>query len=164
MSMESETLQETSNVSASSSSLPTKGANRWSRVRQAYRGGELDRHNPILQPERKRQRRNALPDISAVATNAHATSQKHRFHQLVERVRELQNEIVPDLLLYQMPSNYSSLSTLTPSSNISGGSLPNFPHRQSLSLSSSSINSLTPNFRMNLSPKLLERAHQIPER
>ena len=158
MSIESESLPATA-------APPTKGAHRWSRVRQAYQHGELDRHNPILQLERKRQRRNALPDISAVATNAHATSQKHRFHQLVERVKELQNEIVPDLLLYQMPSNYPSLAAVTPSSNMSGGSLPKLPHRQSLSLSSSSISSLAPtNPRMNLSPKLIERAHQIPER
>lgn len=162
--MDGETSQAPIVAASASSSPPNRGAHRWSRIRQAYQSGELDRHNPILQPETKRQRRNALPDISAVATRAHATSQKHRFHQLVERVRELQNEIAPDLLRYQMPSNYSSLPTIPPSSTISMGSLTKFPRRQSLSLSSSSITSSIPNLRMGLSSKLLERAHQIPER
>lgn len=137
------------------------GKNRWTRVREAYQSGELDRQNILFHPERKRARRNALGDISAVSTNANATSQKHQFHQLVERVRELQKEIVPDVLLYQMPQNYSPFS---PSSNPSRGSISIYPHRQSLSISSGSSNSLVPNQRFSLSERILERAHQIPER
>jgi len=140
------------------------GSNRWTRVREAYQSGELDRQNIIFQPERKRPRRNALADISAVSTNADASSQKHQFHQLVERVRELQKEIVPDLLLYQMPSNYLPFSAVTPSSNASTGSMSLYPQRQSISISSGSSNSSIPNQRFILSSRILERAHQIPER
>jgi hypothetical protein len=138
--------------------------NRWTRVREAYQSGELDRQNILLHPERKRERRNALADISAVSTNADATSQKHQFHQLVERVRELQKEIVPDVFLYQMQQPYSPFSPVTPSSNASRGSISIYPHRQSLSLSSGSTTSLVPNQRFALSGRILERAHQIPER
>jgi hypothetical protein len=140
------------------------GRNRWTRVREAYQSGELGRQNIIFHPERKRVRRNALADISSVSTNADATSQKHRFHQLVERVRELQEEIVPDVLLYQMPQTYSPFSPVAPSSNASRGSISMYPPRQSLSISSGSSNSLVPNQRFGLSSKILERAHQIPER
>ena len=138
------------------------GQQRWTRVRKAYQAGELDRENVLFRPQVKRQRRNALANISAVSTNAQATSQKHRFHQLVERVRELQNEIVPDLHLYQMNPSYPSFS---PNSNVSATSLAGaFPHRQSLSASSNSTNSSQSNQRLGLSPRILERAHQIPER
>jgi hypothetical protein len=139
------------------------GQKRWTRVRKAYQDGELDRENLLFRPEVKRQRRNALADISAVSTNAHATSQKHRFHQLVERVRELQNEIVPDFHLYQMAPGYPSFS---PSSHTSAPSLgAAYPHRQSMSMSSSSTNSSShSNQRLSLSTRILERAHQIPER
>jgi hypothetical protein len=140
------------------------GKNRWTRVREAYQSGELDRQNIIFQPEQKRARRNALADISAVSTNADASSQKHQFHQLVERVRELQKEIVPDLLLYQMPPNYSPFSPVTPSSNASRGSISMYPRQQSISMSSVSSNSSISNQRFGLSARILERAHQIPER
>jgi hypothetical protein len=152
-------------VSNDSRSKPSRvGNNRWTRVREAYQSGELDRQNIIFQSERKRSRRNALADISAVSTNADASSQKHQFHQLVERVRELQKEIVPDLLLYQMPPNYSPFSAVTPGSNASRGSISLYPQRQSISISSGSSNSSIPNQRFSLSSRILERAHQIPER
>lgn len=138
------------------------GQKRWTRVRKAYQSGELDRENLLFRPEVKRQRRNALADISAVSTNAQTTSQKHRFHQLVERVRELQNEIVPDFHLYQMTSGYPSFSPTSHTSAPSFGAA--HPHRQSLSMSSSSTNSSQSNQRLGLSPRILERAHQIPER
>lgn len=140
------------------------GSNRWSRVRQAYQSGELDRQNVLFNSEQKRPRRNAVADISAVSTNANASSQKHQFHQLVERVRELQKEIVPDLLLYQMPTAYTPFSTITPSSNNRRRSISMYPHRQSISLSSGSSNSSLHNQRFALSSRILERAHQIPER
>ena len=140
------------------------GINRWTRVREAYQAGELDRKHILFQPEQKRPRRNALADISAVSTNANVTSQKHQFQQLVDRVRELQKEIVPDMLLYQLPQTYSSFPSITPSSDPSRGSLPMYPRRQSISLSSGSSNSLIPNQRFGLSARILERAHQIPER
>jgi hypothetical protein len=145
------------------SRLSRVGSNRWTRVRQAYQSGELDRQNVVFRSEHKRQRRNALADISTVSTNANISSQKHQFHQLVERVRELQKEIVPDLLLYQMPT-YSPFSEVTPSSNGSRGSLSAYPNRQSLSMSSGSTNSSGLNQRPGLSSRILERAHQIPER
>jgi hypothetical protein len=140
------------------------GKNRWARVREAYKSGELDRQHIIFQPEHKRPRRNALADIAAVSTNENATSQKHQFHQLVERVRELQKEIVPDHLLYKIPPTYSSFSPVALSSNASRGSISLYPHRQSISISSGSSNSPVPNQRFALSSRILERAHEIPER
>lgn len=152
-------------VAETNRSKPSRvGSKRWTRVRQAYQSGELDPGHLLAEPENKRSRRNALADISTVSTSTNAKCEKHRFHQLVERVRELQNEIAPDLLLYQMPSNYSSFSAVTPGSNISGGSLPAYPHRHSMSLGSNSPNASLPQSRSNVSAKLLERAHQIPER
>jgi hypothetical protein len=152
-------------VNKDNQSKPSQvGRNRWTRVREAYQSGELDTQNIIFQPGHKRPRRNALADISAVVTNANASSQKHKFHQLVERVRELQKEIVPDLLLYQIPPTYSPFSSVTSSSNASRGSISMYPHRQSLSISSGSPNSSVPNQRFGLSSRILERAHQIPER
>jgi hypothetical protein len=148
------------------SRFPRVEGNRWTRVREAYQSGELDRQNIKFQTAHKRPRRNALADISSVSTNANASSQKHQFHQLVERVRELQKEIVPDIFLYQMPQNYSPFPAITPNSNASRGSISMYPHRQSMSLSSGSSNASIPmpNQRFGLSPRLLERAHQIPER
>lgn len=140
------------------------GTNRWTRVREAYQSGELDRQNVLINPEHKRPRRNAVADISTVSTNENATSQKHQFHQLVERVRELQKEIVPDLLLYQMPSPYAQFSGVPQNSNASRRSISMYPHRQSISLSSGSSNSSIHNQRFGLSSRILERAHQIPER
>jgi hypothetical protein len=152
-------------VNKDNQSKPSQvGRNRWTRVREAYQSGELDTQNIIFQPGHKRPRRNALADISAVVTNANASSQKHKFHQLVERVRELQKEIVPDLLLYQMPPNYSPFSPVTPSSNASRGSISMYPRQQSISMNSVSSNSSISNQKFGLSARILERAHQIPER
>jgi hypothetical protein len=137
------------------------GSTRWTRVRKAYQSGELDKQKTTFQSERRLSRRNALADISTVSTNADVSGQKHQFHQLAERVRELQNEIAPDLLLYQITPTYSPFSSITPSSNGSGGSIPTYPHRQSISGSS---NPSVPTQRFGLSSRIVERAHQIPER
>jgi len=140
------------------------GSNRWTRVRKAYQSGELDKQKTTFQSERKPSRRNALADISTVSTNADVSSQKHQYHQLAERVRELQNEIAPDLLLYQITPTYSPFSSITTSSNSSGGNIPTYPHRQSISMSSGTSNPSVPTQRFGLSSRIIERAHQIPER
>ena len=145
-------------------SSKTGGKKRWSRVREAYQAGELDRQNAIFQSEQKRTRRHGLADISDVSTSANATNQQYQFQKLVNRVHELQKEIVPDLLLYQLPQTYSGFSSLTSKPNPTQTSLPLFPDRQSLSLNSSSTNSLVPNQRFSLSKRILQRAHDIPER
>ncbi|CAF1654662.1 unnamed protein product, partial [Adineta ricciae] len=136
--------------------------NRWSRVRKAYQSGELGKQTAPKQIESKRTvRRNALADISTVATKANETSQKHQYQQLAERVRELQREVVPDLLLYPITSPYSPFSSITPSSTNSFTSLPSYARQQSTPASTSSS---VPTQRFGLSTKILERAHDIPER
>ncbi|CAF4185381.1 unnamed protein product [Rotaria socialis] len=139
-------------------------SNYWQRVRQAQQSGELNRQNSIGQFEQKRKYRQNLADTSAKSMKTATTSPQHQFQQLVERVRELQKEIVPDFLLYQMPTTYSPFAAITPSSNVSQGSISNLPYRQSLSISSTSSSSSIPSQRMGLSSRILERAHQIPER
>ena len=144
-----------------SSKMARVGARRWSRVRQAYQEGELAKQTPTSHSESRRpNRRNALADISTAATNANASSQQHQYHQLAERVRELQQEVTPDVLLYPLASMYSPFSSMTPSSNSSSGSMPTFPHHQNTAPATSTV----PTQRFGLSSRILERAHQIPER
>lgn len=133
------------------------GRHRWKRVQDAYQSGELDRRH-VRRSEEKRTRRNALADI------ANPLNQKQQFHQLIERIRELQNEIVPDVFLYQMAPTYSPFSPVPSSSSTSRGSISLYPNRRSISISSGSLNSMLSNQRFALSPKMIERAHQIPER
>ena len=85
--------------------------------------------------ERALDRRNTIDETSVVSTNPHLSCQNHCYHQLAERVRELEQ--------------------LTPCSNISGGSFP---------INLLSPNSPVPTQPFGLSSKILERAHQIPER
>jgi hypothetical protein len=127
---------------------------------QSHEYDELGRYRP----ERTRERRNALVNTTVTSTNATSPYEKYSYHQLAERVRELQKEIVPDLRLYQVSSVYSPFSAVTPGSNISGGGMSNYPHRQSFSLNLTSPNSPVPTHRFGLSSRILERAHHIPER
>jgi len=112
----------------------------------------------LYQLERTRDRRNALPDTSVVSTNANTSCQKHCYHQLAERVRELEKEVVPDRRFYQISPAYS------PCSNISGNSFTNYSRPQNFPVNLLSPNSTVPTHRFGLSSKILERAHQIPER
>jgi len=110
--------------------------------------------------ERTQNRRNAWGDTSAVSTNTNTSCQKHCYHQLAERVRELEKEIIPDVRLHPMPPVYSPYSAITPSSNVSGNGFPTYSRPQNFP-----VNLLSPNTqRYGLSTKVLERAHQIPER
>jgi len=112
----------------------------------------------LNQLERTRDRRNALHDTSTVSTNANTSCQKHCYQQLAERVRELEKEIVPDRHFHQISPSYS------PSSNISGNGFTNYSRPQNFSGNLLSPNSPVPTHRFGLSSKILERAHQIPER
>jgi len=114
--------------------------------------------------EHARDRRNALGDTSAVSTNANTTCQKYCYHQLAERVRELEKEVVPDHRLYQMPPAYSPFSAMTPCSNVSGGGFQNYSRPKNFPANLLSPNSPVPTQRFGLSSKIRERAHQIPER
>lgn len=129
--------------------------NRWSRVRQACQTGELESKDFFEVDSRRRQRRNALADTSAVPLTVPSSSQRLHFHELVERVRELQNEIVPDL---KFQSNRTNLSSSLPTNN---GALFNYENGR---LSICSSGSTTSRSRLSLSSRILERAHQIPER
>ncbi|CAF0764515.1 unnamed protein product [Adineta steineri] len=135
-----------------------------SRVRNVYKDEEAEKPKTSSQLESRRiPRRNALADISTVSTNANTTSQKHQYNQLAERVRQLQKEIVPDFA-YQRTPSFSPYSSLTPSSTGSNGNLSTYPHQQNISVSSGSSSSSVPTQRFGLSSRILERAHQIPER
>lgn len=85
--------------------------------------------------ERVLDRRNTIDVTSALLSNSPPSCQNHCYHQLAERVRELEQ--------------------LTPCSNRSGGSFP---------MNLLSPSSPIPTHPFGLSPKILERAHQIPER
>lgn len=141
---------------------------RWKRVREAQKSGELNRQNSIG-PSDQRRKSQQNTETTTSTNRLNESAHKHpqyRFHQLVERVRELQREVVPDLL-YQMPSTtYSGFPpVITPSSTVGQPPIPTFPyHHQNISVSSGSSVTSMPNQRYGLSPKLLERAHQIPER
>jgi hypothetical protein len=109
----------------------------------------------------ERTRRNAVDDTS---TNADTSWPKDCYHQLAERVRELEKEIVPDLRFYQVPPAYSPFSAITPCSNGGGGGFSNYSRPQNFSVNPLSPNSSVPTHRFGLSSKILERAHQIPQR
>ena len=126
-----------------------------------YESEEFDVEKLLHRLERIRERRNGLGNTAAVSTNTNKTCQKYCYHQLAERVRELEKEIVPDMNFYQMPSSsYSPFSALTPCSNTSGNGIrpQNFP------VNLASPNSPISMQRYGLSSTVLERAHQIPER
>jgi hypothetical protein len=129
-----------------------------------YEPEELDVQNLLHRLERIRERRNAAADTSTVSTNANITCQKHCYHQLAERVRELEKEIIPDIRFYPIPPSYSPFSAVTPCSNVSGGGMPNYSRPQNFPINLASPNSSVPTQRYGLSSKVLERAHQIPER
>ena len=130
----------------------------WNRVKEDYQSGELNKGNLLSRSEQKRMRRNAFADMP------NASTRKHQFHQLIERIRELQNEIAPDVFLYPMTPAFTPFSPVPSSSGTSRGSISLYPNRRSVSISSSSLNSMIPNQRFALSPRMIERAHQIPER
>ena len=100
--------------------------------------------------ERARDRRNPVGD-----TPTNRNCQNHCCHQLAERVRDLEKEIMPDFRYYQRPSIYSPFSALTPCSNVSGNGFSNYLL---------SPNSAVPLQRFGFSSKVIEHAHQIPER
>jgi hypothetical protein len=125
---------------------------------------EIDIQEMLHQLERTRIRRNASADTSAVSKNTSTTCQQDCYHQLAERVRELEKEIVPDHHFFQVPPVYSPFSALTPCSNTSGGGFSNYSRPQNFPRNLLSPNSSMPTQRFGLSPKFLERAHQIPER
>lgn len=104
-----------------------------------------------------RDRRNALGDTSTISIS----NEKYCYHQLAERVRELEKEIMPDFRYYQIPPSYSPYSALTPCSNVSGNG---FSRPQNFPMNLLSPNSPVPTQRFGLSQKIIERAYQIPER
>ena len=140
------------------------GSNRQSRIRETYQSGELAKQNIEHQLENKRLNRHASSDISSKATKTNESCPKHRFHQLAERVRELQKEIVPDFLLYQLPMTHSPFSVIAANPHIRGERMSTYPYRKSISVNSGSSNSSISNQKFYLSSRILERAHEIPER
>ncbi|CAF2402182.1 unnamed protein product [Rotaria sp. Silwood2] len=125
---------------------------------------EVDKQNMSHQCECTRERRNALADASTVWKNANIYCPKHYYNQLAERVRELEKEIVPDVHYYQIPPSYSPFSAVTPCSNVSGLGISNYPYSLNFPLNLVSPNSSVPTQPFGLSSKILERAHEIPER
>jgi hypothetical protein len=126
--------------------------------RQARQSEDIDIQEMLNQLERRRIHRNASEDTSAISKHMSITCQQDCYHQLVERVRELEKEIVPDLHFFQVPPVYS------PCSNVSGGGFSNYSRPQNFPMNLLSPNSSVPTQRFGLSPKVFERAHQIPER
>ncbi|UJR15720.1 hypothetical protein I4U23_002655 [Adineta vaga] len=109
-------------------------------------------------------RRNALSNTSSVSTSTKTFYQTQYYQQLTERVRELEKELLPDLCRSKVPSFCSSHSALTPCSSLGSNGLSNYsrPHHFPISLVSPST--FVPAERFGLSPKILERANEIPER
>lgn len=114
--------------------------------------------------ERKRGRRNAAADTNLLLSNANKSHQRDECNQLAERIRELEKEIIPDRHNYPILPIYSPYSAATPTSSISGCGMFNYSHLQNFSLSLISPSSAVPTQRFGLSGRILERAHQIPER
>jgi hypothetical protein len=127
-------------------------------IHKAYRTEELTEYNIPHRLECTRDRRNAVADTSSVSANANKFYPKQYYHQLAERVRELEKEVVPDRRLYQIPSTYS------PCSNVGGNVISKYPRPKTFSMGLVSPNSSVPTQRYGLSPKILARAHEIPER
>ena len=118
----------------------------------------------LQQIKRTRLHRQASIETSAMPININTFSRQHSYHQLAERVRELEKEIVPDLHFYSAPPVYSPFSVPTPCSNVSAGGFSTFSHPQNFPMSLLSPNSSVSIQRFGLSSKMLERVHQIPER
>jgi hypothetical protein len=85
-------------------------------------------------------------------------------HQLAERIRELENEIIADAHSYPISTIYSPFSPVTPSSNMSTGTFSLVPYPTSFAINLPSPHANMPCQRLALSSKVLSRAHQIPER
>jgi hypothetical protein len=131
---------------------------------KARQSEDIDIQEMLNQIERRRLRRNATGDTSTVAKDTSKIYQQGCYHQLAERVRELEKEVVPDMHFFQVPQVYSPFSALTPCSNVSGGGFSNYSRSQNFPMNVLSPNSSVPTQRFGLSPRVLERAHQIPER
>lgn len=74
---------------------------------------------------------------------------------LAGRIRQLEREMSSDIKFYRVPSLLSPYSPQTSSSNSS---------QPTISISINSLQHFVPTQRLGLSPKILERAHLIPER
>ena len=132
--------------------------------RKARQSDDIDIQEMLNQIERRRLRRNATGDTSTLSKNTNTICEQGCYHQLAERVRELEKEVVPDMRFFQVPPVYSPFSALTPCSNGSAGGFSNYSRSQNLPINVLSPNSSVPTQRFGLSPRVLERAHQIPER
>ncbi|CAF0944223.1 unnamed protein product [Rotaria sordida] len=125
---------------------------------------EIDKQNILHQCECTRERRNVLSDVSTVRTNVNTSSPKHYYNQLAERVRELEKEILPDRYFYRISPTYSPFSPVTPCSNVNGFGTSNYPYSLNIPINLISPSSSVPIQPFGLSSKILERAHEIPER
>ena len=127
---------------------------------KSFESEELNKQNSLHRPERNRERRRtATADTSTGPTNASTNCQNHCYHQLAERVRELEKEITSDVRAYQMSPAYS------PCSNFNQSDISNYHRRpQNFPIGLMSPNSSIPTQRHGLSSKVIEHAHQIPER
>lgn len=116
------------------------------------------------QYENKRERRNALSDLSKVWSNANKSSPQQYYNQLAQRIRELEGEIAPDFHVCQLSSAHPPFTPMTPCSNGSSFGIPTYPYSRSFSMNVISPNSPIPTQKYGLSARILERAHDIPER
>ncbi|CAF1502316.1 unnamed protein product, partial [Adineta steineri] len=133
---------------------------RSSQLNSIYEAYRLATQNMSYRSDYTRDRRNALTDTSLVSVRGNRFCQTQNYHQLAERIRELEKEIVPDLRFTHVSSAYSPYSALTPCSYISSGCMSNYSRPHNLI----SPNSFIPQQRFDLSSRVLERAHHIPER
>ncbi|CAF0868135.1 unnamed protein product [Adineta ricciae] len=118
----------------------------------------------LSRSESTRDRRNALPDTSSISHNANTFHQTQYCQQLANRVRELEDELIPDYSHSRLPSVYSSYSALTPCSSIGTSGISTYGRPHNFPINLVSPNTLVPTERYGLSPKIFERAHAIPER
>ncbi|CAM4763273.1 unnamed protein product [Rotaria magnacalcarata] len=124
---------------------------------------EVNEQDMALRFHRKRERRNALSDLSAASTNSSANYQQHH-NQLVDRIRELEEEVVPEFNRSQRSPVYSPFTPVTSCSNSSPYSVSTHPYSMHFPMKLISPNSPVPTQPNGLSSKILERAHEIPER
>lgn len=108
-----------------------------------------------------RDRRNASGDTSKTVNTS---CQQHSYDELAERVRELEKGTVLERRFYQISPVCSPFAALTPCSNVSGNGFSNYSRPQNFPMNLLSPNSLVPTERYGLSPRIVDRAHQIPDR
>ncbi|CAF4311876.1 unnamed protein product [Rotaria socialis] len=125
---------------------------------------KVDEQGMALRFHRKRERRNALSDLSATSTNSSTAYHQHH-NQLVDRIRQLEEEVVvPDFNRPQRSPVYSPFTPVTPCSNSSSYGLSTYPSSMNFPMNLISPNGPVPTQSNGLSTKILERAHEIPER